>query len=242
MFDEIRAPGFVFLPTDLQYFIDFEHADAKKRTVTMRARRVPTASDYRRYQEENGKIPLGKKGGLYQGVFLQPYKEQKILQAKTWHGEPIYAIRRAVIALTTPGINLLPPLAAEQLLTLMKLYFGRGPPTFPSPTSARSVEGNPESSKSPGNDQKDSHRDHGPYPGRDIRSPPKRGTAEAPPDNDQYQGSSPPKRQRRKTTGLDKDSSYQSTDRDNFIRDWLYRIDQVTEDVVREVLYVPSVA
>ncbi|KAJ5220590.1 uncharacterized protein N7469_009477 [Penicillium citrinum] len=74
----------------------------------------------------------------------QPRKGTEDSPTKTWHGEPIYAIRRAGMALTTPGINLLPPLAAEQLQAPSETLLWSGPPTFPSPTSAGSVEGNPE--------------------------------------------------------------------------------------------------
>jgi hypothetical protein len=50
-FDRVDDPGFVFIPTDLQYFIDFELKDSEKRALAAREgnilpREVPTSTLY----------------------------------------------------------------------------------------------------------------------------------------------------------------------------------------------------
>jgi hypothetical protein len=128
VYDRTIDPGFVFFPTDLQYFIDYELEDARARAAggSKRERRVPTESEYQQYQEEEGLIPRNRVGGLYRRVFLDFMGRldlTKVSTAKTWHGELMYAIRRAIALLGTAQVNLLPSVIHQQLLQLHRLYF-----------------------------------------------------------------------------------------------------------------------
>jgi hypothetical protein len=101
-FDQTVDPGFVFLPTNLQYFIDFEPGDRQQRDLESNrnhdCRKVPTAEDYKIYQFNEGKISADAIGGLYRPIFLRNYLlggrlSSDILDSmstpKQWHGAPM---------------------------------------------------------------------------------------------------------------------------------------------------------
>jgi hypothetical protein len=124
-FDDGFDPGLAFFPADLSYFIEYEKRDAEERNASERARQVPTAEEYRQYQVDQQKVPPSAKGGLYRKVYfsLKPNGDPNPNALKTWHGEPMYAIRRAIHVLGTVQSNMLPREIREQLVELQQLYF-----------------------------------------------------------------------------------------------------------------------
>ncbi|KAJ5368074.1 uncharacterized protein N7496_007834 [Penicillium cataractarum] len=52
-------------------------------------------------------------------------------RSKTWHGEPMFAIRRAIALLGTAQVSLLPLDVQSQLRTLHTLYFIDDPQGYP---------------------------------------------------------------------------------------------------------------
>ncbi|EGC47023.1 conserved hypothetical protein [Histoplasma capsulatum var. duboisii H88] len=68
-FDLVTDPGFLFIPTDLQYFIKFELKDRERRRADMEQgviskREIPTRDMYRAHQVKQGIIPANSVGGL----------------------------------------------------------------------------------------------------------------------------------------------------------------------------------
>lgn len=60
-FDLSIDPGYVFFPTDLKFFIDFEMEDRERPRVAAETghpikRQVPTAVEYRTHQQESGMV------------------------------------------------------------------------------------------------------------------------------------------------------------------------------------------
>ncbi|PKY06594.1 hypothetical protein P168DRAFT_115733 [Aspergillus campestris IBT 28561] len=75
-FDRAHDPGFVFFPSDLQYFIDFELRDRERRALAVGEgdiipREVPSSTSYRDHQLEQGIISDRENSGLFQPVFLK---------------------------------------------------------------------------------------------------------------------------------------------------------------------------
>ena len=136
-FDSALDPGFVFIPTDLDYFIDFELEDRKRRTagapegITLK-REVPTAELYRKHQTENGAISRESIGGLYQPVFLKayllrnriPFDITKYLTSPLeWHGSPMASLRRAISVLGSGRLSGFKKQTRKKLQKLQDLYF-----------------------------------------------------------------------------------------------------------------------
>ncbi|CAG8899459.1 unnamed protein product [Penicillium egyptiacum] len=135
-FDRFDDPGFVFIPADLQYFIDFELKDSEKRALAAREgnilpREVPTSTLYRDHLFEQGIISDRATSGLYQPIFLKKYllggrfspEEFGLAEPKHWHGAPLATLRRGILALGSGricGINLA---TVTQLEMLRNLYF-----------------------------------------------------------------------------------------------------------------------
>ncbi|KAK5215852.1 hypothetical protein LTR96_011322 [Exophiala xenobiotica] len=141
-FDDLNDPGLVFLPTHLEYFIDFEHKDYQSRIqVALRLghippRIVPTPQMYSEYLKRQG-ISLGEtNGGLYWRYTLRdffpvnadksfipglgPFKEPGI-----WCGAPMAALRRAFQIVGNPTLEGIPEDQLEQLWQLRQLYARR---------------------------------------------------------------------------------------------------------------------
>lgn len=247
MYDDIRNPGFVFFPTDLQYFIDYEHDDAIARVTSKRPRHVPSSLDYRQHQETNGAITFGRKGGLFRRVILNKQefeqREGDIEPDRTWHGEPIYAIRRAMMVLGS--LDTVPD-TQNQLMTLWQLYNSSQLDSTLGLARAESTKDSDTSSESSGDDQADGHTSNPCVENLPYRSA-KRKSSKSPRDKDPYEGSSAPKRQRCERTGLDEPSEYLSTNQEDWIQEWLIGLDPTAEDekaqdVSHQSRYVTSVA
>jgi hypothetical protein len=240
MFDDVYDPMFVFFPTDLQYFIDYEKRNAKERNTEGYdgPRRVPTAVEYRQYQEDRGDLPLGQKGGLYFRTFLTPTAPEdhpRFNRYKTWHGEPIYAIRRAIHLLGTPQANLLPSKIHQRLHELHKLYFLDDPQDcrYWEPADTESTN---ESPKPPSDNRSDGRMDYDDSQG----GAPKRRIAVDFGDNDVEDNPSPSKRQKDGPADITSSSlgyPYLPVDDYNWTNDCLFGPHRATEDTLRAFSY-----
>ncbi|CRG90861.1 hypothetical protein PISL3812_07907 [Talaromyces islandicus] len=121
-FDLAMDPGWFFVPSDLQYFIDFEEKDFARRThdrnhgiVTTRV--CPTSDEYAASQPQG--IPQ------YIRVILQDEVVcvERMRVKAAWFGAPIAAIRRAFIALGSVRRSGIPKDISEKLWKLQDLYY-----------------------------------------------------------------------------------------------------------------------
>ncbi|KAJ5833925.1 hypothetical protein N7474_002236 [Penicillium riverlandense] len=123
-YDQTEDPGFVFLPTDLDYFIEFEMLDQQERKSSSRTwRRVPTAELYRQHLIEKGDVRADAVSGLYARVFLQDYATAPDTSPKSWVGSPLATLRRAFLVLGGGRIKGFDRATREKLKTLRDLYF-----------------------------------------------------------------------------------------------------------------------
>ncbi|CAI7634513.1 unnamed protein product [Penicillium pancosmium] len=240
LFDDAYNPLFVFFPTDLQYFIDYEKRNAKERNTEGYggSRRVPTAIEYRQYQEDRGDLALGRKGGLYFRTFLTataPEDYPRFSRYKTWHGEPIYAIRRAIHLLGTPQANLLPSKFRQRLLELYELYFFDDPQNCRYWEPSTTAESTNESPKPPSDNRSDGRMEYSGSQG----GAPKRPIAVDPGDNNVEDNPSPSKRPKDGPADITSSSlgySYPVDDYD-WTNDWLFGPHRATEDTLRGFSY-----
>ncbi|KAH0556343.1 hypothetical protein GP486_005731 [Trichoglossum hirsutum] len=138
-FDDILFPGFVFIPTDLAFFIKFEQDDYERRTQIAQAtgqvsgRTCPTAENYFVHQLDAGVIPEGTYNGLYARYTLHDYFPKlgqppfepgpgPFAMPKPWHGAPTAALRRAFQVLSNPLVQGIPTGVLTDLNTLIQLY------------------------------------------------------------------------------------------------------------------------
>ncbi|KAL2814453.1 hypothetical protein BJX63DRAFT_431353 [Aspergillus granulosus] len=134
-FNYALDPGFAFIPTDIQFFIEFELADRERRKEAQErgdhnssARRVPSAEQYQQHQLEQGVITPDSSGGLYRPIFLKPILGAKGIQALTernrpWYGAPMASLRRAFPILGTGRSQVLGKATRNALERLRNLYF-----------------------------------------------------------------------------------------------------------------------
>ncbi|KAJ5130277.1 uncharacterized protein N7515_006316 [Penicillium bovifimosum] len=140
-FDMPLDPGYVFFPTDIQYFIDFESQDRSRRAriatetripMSSLSRQVPTNEEYKQHGIDKKMILPTAVGGRYSRVFLKqflhngeiPGIEKQYSSPKEWHGAPIASIRRAFAALGSPRFFLIvDPKIRNMLEELRRLYF-----------------------------------------------------------------------------------------------------------------------
>lgn len=139
-FDLSLDPGYVFFPTDLKFFIEFEIEDRERRRIAAHSgqpikRRVPTAREYLLHQQKTGVVSSESIGGLYRRVFLRnflhsghfPDLVRSLATPKPWHGEPLASIRRVMGALGSPRQYVLDITIRNDLEQLRDLYFGGEP-------------------------------------------------------------------------------------------------------------------
>ncbi|KAL8870329.1 MAG: hypothetical protein Q9174_003602 [Haloplaca sp. 1 TL-2023] len=131
MLDSTDLPGFVFFPTDVEYFIDFERKDFERRqqihdvTGQWPTRVVPTAQDYLQHQKDI--VPLGATGGLYRRMFFRRFAgintpgEDPRYPPKSWHGCPLASLSRAFHSLGSQA-HLFPHKVRQDLRDLQDLY------------------------------------------------------------------------------------------------------------------------
>lgn len=77
-FDNSSDPGFVFFPTDLNFFIDYELCDRQRRQQGG-IRKTPSASYYKNHQVRDRKVFSLALGRLYRRVLLKDYLHDGIL-------------------------------------------------------------------------------------------------------------------------------------------------------------------
>ncbi|KAK1144971.1 hypothetical protein N8T08_004686 [Aspergillus melleus] len=139
-FDDLFNPGFVFIPTDLEYFREYEEADKIRRAGhflekrTFLQRTCPSAEDYRQYQRRQDLIGSDEKGGLYEKHTLRDYFPKRgcfrntetartgiLFPPLAWHGDPMAALRRGFAILGNIAVDL--PIAKKKALhSLLSLY------------------------------------------------------------------------------------------------------------------------
>lgn len=226
----------------MQYFIDYEKRDAEERNLEghVRTRRVPTAREYRQYQEDRGDIPTGQKGGLYFIAFLwngaPKYYGSRLSRSKIWHGKPMYAIRRAIHLLGTPQASQLPSKIRQRLRELYDLYFVDDPQDGCYFQLADTLESTNESPKPPSYSRSDGRMDHSDSQGGN----PKRRIAVDPDDNDVEDNPSPSKRQKDGPADITSSSfeyPYPPVYDYDWASDWLYGPQRATEDTLRVFSY-----
>ena len=131
MLDSLDLPGFVFFPTDLEYFLDFERRDFERRQQLQEesgrwpARAVPRAQDYLQHQALI--VGPGAVGGLYRRMILRPFAginaigEDPRYPPKPWHGCPLASLTRAFHSLGSQA-HLFPQEVRQDLRDLQDLY------------------------------------------------------------------------------------------------------------------------
>ena len=130
-FNDILNPGFVFAPSDIHYFIDFERRDQRRRKRWARQkgevpqRLCPTAAQYRSHQIKVGIIDEQTKGGLYARYMLRTYLTPgtgPFPGPVAWCGAPSAALRRAFIPLGGALRRMYPQNVKSSLVELQDLY------------------------------------------------------------------------------------------------------------------------
>lgn len=131
-FVNTNDPGYIFYPTDIDFFIDWEINDQLQRQTSPRPRKVPSAEDYKFHQVRQGRVVPDDIGGLFQPVFLENYLVggkvhdellRDLTSPKTWHGNPILTFRKAFLVLGGPTVTALDPDVCAKLQRLRDLYF-----------------------------------------------------------------------------------------------------------------------
>ncbi|KAK4920750.1 hypothetical protein LTR66_016714 [Elasticomyces elasticus] len=138
-FDNVNDPGFVFIPTDMPYFVDFEKKDFKNRTDIARRlgyvppQMTPKPQAYLEHQVSQGILSSDACGGQYWRYTLRdyfpvnadksfipglgPFKEPGL-----WHGAPMAALRRAFQVVGDPVVEGILEEQVNALWELRKLY------------------------------------------------------------------------------------------------------------------------
>lgn len=135
--DEISSPGWVFIPTDLQYFLDFEQRDYKRRKEILNStdahtiRVSPTPGQYLQHQRKE--VEEDAYGGLYACYILRHYMGRipglaqmqpglsPYAEPKVWHGDPMTALSKAFKAVGTTPLAF-PAEVRDKLMELSILY------------------------------------------------------------------------------------------------------------------------
>ena len=138
-FDHVYNPSFFFLPTDLNYFLNYERQDRKRRrklgrrTGTIPARICPTAQTYQDHQKKQGVEGAGL-GGLYTRIviddFLPQYPGRAPFQpgfseygaTRSWTGSPMASLQRAVLMLRKLILRGIPREIRDALRQLQDAY------------------------------------------------------------------------------------------------------------------------
>ncbi|KAE8381464.1 hypothetical protein BDV26DRAFT_255660 [Aspergillus bertholletiae] len=136
-FDCLTDPGFIFIPKDLQFFIEYELKDRERRKTAAEKgvilkREIPTSEQYKIYQVSKGIITADAIGGQYLPVFLKSYLHrgrfdfniaQVLSKPREWHGAPLACLRRCIQALGSPRLGIVNKDSCLKLRQLYDLYF-----------------------------------------------------------------------------------------------------------------------
>ncbi|KAF4231098.1 hypothetical protein CNMCM8980_005615 [Aspergillus fumigatiaffinis] len=139
-FDDLYSPGFVFIPTDIGYFKDYEERDKKRRLEhynrhrTRLKRSCPSPEDYRQQQLRHNVIQADHHGGLYNRYTLRDYfprfgccrksrtRTGELFPPAAWHGDPMAALRRGFAILGSVTLDGIPMGIRKALQELHNLY------------------------------------------------------------------------------------------------------------------------
>ncbi|PYI10962.1 hypothetical protein BO78DRAFT_359359 [Aspergillus sclerotiicarbonarius CBS 121057] len=129
MYDPLES-GLYIIPSDLDYFIQFELEDQRRRktapptTNPKPGRIVPDAETYYLHQRNQGALSSDDRWGLYDLVYYEQKRKIKHIRRKaSWSGQPVFAIWRALGILASPHIAKVPRGVVEKLEMLRELYF-----------------------------------------------------------------------------------------------------------------------
>ncbi|KAL4793926.1 hypothetical protein BDV19DRAFT_365610 [Aspergillus venezuelensis] len=133
-FDRSSDPCWIFLPTDLNFFIRFEINDQFRcaQNDQTSGRIVPTIEKYRDHLASKEVAAPDAPGGLYRGYYLKNFLHggymsveslQFLTTPKPWHGHPLAAIRRGIAILGSARCYALDRTTIDELTTLRRLYF-----------------------------------------------------------------------------------------------------------------------
>ena len=138
-YDHVYNPSFFFLPTNLQYFLNYEQQDRKlrrrlgRRTGTIPARMCPTAETYQAHQVHEG-IEEAKSGGLYTRIVMHDFLPQypgrppfhpgpsEYGATKSWTGSPMASLHRAILMLRRLNLHGIPRDIQDSLRQLQDAY------------------------------------------------------------------------------------------------------------------------
>lgn len=120
-------PGWIFVPADLDYFIDYELEDrqARLQSRSIRGRTVPGKPEYLQYQIRIGAQPAGATMPTYTRYPMGPEQwvtSHLVTGNKEWHGHPLAAIRMAWRVLGAVRNDEIPDNVREKLSRLLDLY------------------------------------------------------------------------------------------------------------------------
>lgn len=135
--DEISSPGWVFIPADLQYFLDFERRDYRRRREmfdSMGACTVRVSPSPGQYlQNQRKEVEEDAHGGLYICYVLRHYMGRipgwaqmqpglsPYTEPKPWHGDPMAALSKAFKAVGMTPLAF-PAEVRKKLMELSILY------------------------------------------------------------------------------------------------------------------------
>lgn len=138
-FDDLNDPGFVFVPSDIAFFITWEEKDFRERQSLLQEegirqdRMYPTSAAYHEHCESHLDANLEERsliGGLYNRFTLRDFYPSGVTahfganpypRVKPWQGSPFAALRRGFRALGTLT-DLLPMETMEKLRRLQDMY------------------------------------------------------------------------------------------------------------------------
>ncbi|KAL8915978.1 MAG: hypothetical protein Q9208_008762 [Pyrenodesmia sp. 3 TL-2023] len=142
--DDVELPGWVFVPTDLDFFLDAEREDFVRRRRELNAtghfpiRQCPPVGDYVEYCGSYDAYMLRQYGPPTNN--WRPGRSTYLPTSKHWHGDPMIALFKAFNALANE--DLFPP----KLRELNLLYRGHdvGAPQGLTPPDSYNDRGSPQ--------------------------------------------------------------------------------------------------
>jgi hypothetical protein len=143
----MHSPGFIIVPSDLEYFIEYERIDYSRRLELLQygyiaGRSVPSTADYRQHQVRNGTVREDECGGMYQRIILRnffspfeyppsscPSPVPPRLPPRSWHGAPLAPLLRTFMVHGSPvvGMEKVSVQTRQLLRTLQDLYIRPDP-------------------------------------------------------------------------------------------------------------------
>lgn len=159
-FDHSPAAGFVFFPSDLNFFVDYEMRDRERRKNEALSqgpdapprpirRRCPSAVQYHEHQQAAGVVAAEAVGGLYDRYMLREYfpllGAGQVFAPAPWHGDPMTSLRRAFLQLGGLRAFKVSKATRKILFELLQLYYEEDTEEFelsqPEEQAAQVVEG-----------------------------------------------------------------------------------------------------